>query len=306
MKQKGYKGSNMVDYIFAIENAAEWHAENWKRNGLRHYSLLGLLGGESLQNIQETGAGVYFNVPYADNGRKAKYAVISKSRLCSELHEWKNLYISGRLQKPVQTLVHNEDVESANLQNLRNALSTALLLLPSKFDQNQLYTTISAISYTGDPRMGAGEHPDKPKQIAEGQIERFQCLYQSSLDEHAGNLAVIQGSGHPTLLQFEQDVSPIRRAELFTQLPQEILDRAAKRCNLISQAGSMTIEAQNEGLKNVIFSNPNIVKDLLHDSISSIVTPAAKAQMIKGFFSFGFSTSFTYVLHKLSRGVLRR
>eukprot|EP00960_Hanusia_phi_P036635 752431-Hanusia_phi.AAC.1 len=186
--QKGYKGSNMVDYIFAIENAAEVDLtlNTAFPDEMAHYSLLGLLGGESLQNIQETGAGVYFNVPYADNGRKAKYAVISKSRLCSELHEWKNLYISGRLQKPpleqVQTLVHNEDVESANLQNLRNALS------------------------------------------------------------------------------FEQDVSPIRRAELFTQLPQEILDRAAKRCNLISQAGSMTIEAQNEGLKNVIFSNPNIVK----------------------------------------------
>ena len=39
----------------------------------RHYSMLGVLGGESLSRIQEMGAGVYFNVPSPDDGR---YAVI--------------------------------------------------------------------------------------------------------------------------------------------------------------------------------------------------------------------------------------
>mmetsp|Transcript_9031 Transcript_9031/g.30113 ORF Transcript_9031/g.30113 Transcript_9031/m.30113 type:complete len:269 (-) Transcript_9031:51-857(-) len=268
--------------------------------------MLGMLGGESLYRIQEVGAGVYFNVPSPDDGRKTKYAVISKSRLCSELREWKNLYISGRLQKPVETLVYDEDVESANQQNLRNALATALLLLPEKFDQNLLYTTISAISYTGDPRMGAGEHPDKPKQIAEGQIERFQSLYQPAVDEHAGNLTVVQSSGHPSTLQFEQDTSPMRRAALFTQLPQEILSRAARRCGLSSQGEMMPMEAQRQELMTAISRKPDIVHDLLQDGISSIVTPAAKAQMIKGVFSFGLSTSVLYVLHKLSRGILRR
>ncbi|KAJ1482965.1 hypothetical protein T484DRAFT_1802134 [Baffinella frigidus] len=36
MKQAGYAGSNMVDYIFAVDDAVAWHAENWARNGLRH------------------------------------------------------------------------------------------------------------------------------------------------------------------------------------------------------------------------------------------------------------------------------
>jgi len=42
---------------------------------------------------------------------KAKYAVVERGRLCRELTEWDNLYLSGRLQKPVVTLVACPRVE---------------------------------------------------------------------------------------------------------------------------------------------------------------------------------------------------
>jgi len=113
---------------------------------------------------QDTGAGVYFNVPdlrgQCTGLDKAKYAVIQHSSLCDELEDWKNLYLSGRLQKPVVTLVDCPRLQEARHKNCDMACATALLLLPERFDETELYATISAISYTGDPRMSFGEpHP---------------------------------------------------------------------------------------------------------------------------------------------------
>ena len=68
--------------------------------------------------LQGVGAGVYFNVPNLDGQcsevTKAKYAVVERSVLCEELRDWKTLYLSGRLHKPVVTLVPDDGVEEAN------------------------------------------------------------------------------------------------------------------------------------------------------------------------------------------------
>ena len=180
MKQAGYQGSGMVDYIVAVDDAAEWHRQNLQQNGGAHYSFLRVLGARALARIQGMGAGVYFNVPDLQ-GRcpavpQAKYAVVETAALCHELANWQNLYLSGRLQKPVVTLVDCPSVEEARRRNLEMACASALLLLPHRFEETSLYTTISALSYTGDPRMSLGEHPDKALQIAAGQVESFRLL----------------------------------------------------------------------------------------------------------------------------------
>lgn len=113
---------------------------------------------------QDAGAGVYFNVPdlrgQCNGLDKAKYAVIQHSALCDELEDWKNLYLSGRLQKPVVTLLDCPRLQVARQKNCDMACAAALLLLPERFGETELYATISAISYTGDPRMSFGEpHP---------------------------------------------------------------------------------------------------------------------------------------------------
>ena len=43
----------------------------------------------------------------------------------------------------------NEDVKSAIKINLENAVHTALLLLPEQFNELQLFTALTALSYTG-------------------------------------------------------------------------------------------------------------------------------------------------------------
>jgi len=48
MKQAGYQGSGMVDYIVAVDDAAEWHRQNLQQNGGAHYSFLRVLGARAL------------------------------------------------------------------------------------------------------------------------------------------------------------------------------------------------------------------------------------------------------------------
>ena len=56
-------------------------------------------------------------------------------------------------------------LEAALRANLCAALTTALLLLPQHFSEEQLYLNIAAISYTGDFRMVVGEDKNKVANI---------------------------------------------------------------------------------------------------------------------------------------------
>lgn len=70
-------------------------------------------------------------------------------------------------------------------QNTHAALSTALLLLPPRFTELDLYTRIAGISYAGDPRMSVpgAENPDKVRNIVsgEGAREGMRGLYGGAM-----------------------------------------------------------------------------------------------------------------------------
>lgn len=294
IKQDGYAGSGMVDYIFAVDRPDQWHSENLRMNGFRHYSPLGALGGSGVAMIQKLGAGVYFNVPRLDHG-EAKYAVIQTDRLCKELRCWNDLYLSGRLQKPVATLVPNADVEEAQGENLSAALHSALIFLPESFSDTQLYTAISSLSYMGDPRMTAGgEHPDKPQMIAQGQEDAFAALYANALKsaEASGVCAATSGGGGKTI---EQDTCPSARARIFSALPDSIIQITANKLRGVGGGDARDFVAE------AIERDPSQARPMLAHSISAIVRPAAKTQMIKGLFSFGAATAAKYVAHKIRR-----
>lgn len=69
-----------------------------------------------------------------------KYGLISLHALMDDLLNWRTLYVSGRMHKPVRILAcSHEVVLAAARENLRHALRAALLLLPERFSAEQLY-----------------------------------------------------------------------------------------------------------------------------------------------------------------------
>jgi Phosphatidate cytidylyltransferase, mitochondrial len=151
-EQAGYenvKEAPMIDMVMATPNAAQWHSDNLALNR-HHYSLLGSLGGTGLARIQEDmGAGIYYNslvpiptgVKGAKPGQMFKYGVISTHTLIDDLVNWRSMYVSGRMHKPVRIIECDDPVIlAAARENLRHALRCALLLLPPTFTAEELFT----------------------------------------------------------------------------------------------------------------------------------------------------------------------
>lgn len=96
-------------------------------------------------------AGCCRNVSIEINEQPIKYGVVSVDVLRDELKHWRSLYLSGRLQKPVDVIVDDIDFAAANSSNLKGAVDTSCLLLPSRSSTRDLFVAIASLSYTGWP-----------------------------------------------------------------------------------------------------------------------------------------------------------
>ncbi|XP_049498704.1 phosphatidate cytidylyltransferase, mitochondrial isoform X3 [Panthera uncia] len=140
----------MLDFVFTVDDPVAWHSKNLKKNW-NHYSFLKVLGPKIITIVQNNyGAGVYYNPLIMCDGRLIKYGVISTSILIEDLLNWNNLYIAGRLQKPVKIIAMNENValRSALDKNLKSAVTTAFLMLPESFSEEDLFIEIAGLSYS--------------------------------------------------------------------------------------------------------------------------------------------------------------
>src|SRR5690606_32908410 len=150
-----------------------------------------------------------------------KYGVVNVDTLCRDLTEWDTLYMAGRLQKPVKILRDDARVRIANQANLISALRVALLLLPDKFSETQLFRTIAGISYMGDPRMSLmTENPHKVANIVDNQLGNFRKLY-GPLIEQLPNVYYLNPtySADPNTAMLVQDMNPFRRGNMVRRLP---------------------------------------------------------------------------------------
>ncbi|KAM8925993.1 phosphatidate cytidylyltransferase, mitochondrial isoform 2-T2 [Lycaon pictus] len=140
----------MLDFVFTVDDPVAWHSKNLKKNW-NHYSFLKVLGPKIITTVQnDYGAGVYYNPFIMCDGRLIKYGVISTNILIDDLLNWNNLYIAGRLQKPVKIIAMNENIalRSALDKNLRSAVTTAFLMLPESFSEEDLFIEIAGLSYS--------------------------------------------------------------------------------------------------------------------------------------------------------------
>ncbi|XP_076385096.1 phosphatidate cytidylyltransferase, mitochondrial [Megachile rotundata] len=165
-KQANNQSNKMIDLIFVVRNIKQWHSENLHLNPKHYAQPLRFLGPRAIANVQEKwGAKVYYNTLVKITEECIiKYGVVSEISLIEDLLDWNDLYLAGRLHKPVKVLIEpneNSQIPTALVQNLHSAVHAALLLLPQYFTEVQFYKTIAGLSYSGDFRMIFGENKEK-------------------------------------------------------------------------------------------------------------------------------------------------
>eukprot|EP01113_Clastostelium_recurvatum_P003451 TRINITY_DN11505_c0_g1_i3.p1 TRINITY_DN11505_c0_g1~~TRINITY_DN11505_c0_g1_i3.p1 ORF type:complete len:348 (+),score=45.84 TRINITY_DN11505_c0_g1_i3:143-1045(+) len=298
----------MVDIVMAVDDPLLWHRANMKENK-HHYSSLAMAGPRFISEVQESAAGIYYN-PYVElKGIKIKYGVISYRRLCHDLSHWDSLYVSGRLHKPT-LLLHDCDGATMSVhqqENLHNALTTALLVLPETFSETQLYMAISSISYKGDLRMGIAENPHKVRNIVERNMAGFRSMYLPLLASSPSFQPVLAEPLPPSLtlpdtttahatdtlvpLYITQRKSPESVAHLLDRLPLTVKD------NLRSASKYDTSSA----FDSLARSSFEIQSRAVHAAIAPIVRASSRGQTVKGVFTAGLLKSLKYIAQKLAK-----
>ncbi|XP_017713748.1 PREDICTED: phosphatidate cytidylyltransferase, mitochondrial isoform X2 [Rhinopithecus bieti] len=288
----------MLDFVFTVDDPVAWHSKNLKKNW-RHYSFLKVLGPKIITSIQNNyGAGVYYNSLIMCDGRLIKYGVISTNILIEDLLNWNNLYIAGRLQKPVKIISMNEDVtlRAALDRNLKSAVTTAFLMLPESFSEEDLFIEIAGLSYSGDFRMVVGEDKTKVLNIVKPNIAHFRELYGSILQE---NPQVVYKSQQGRL---EIDKSPEGQFTQLMTLPKSLQQQIH---HIMDSPG------KNRDVEETLFQvahDPDC-GDVVRLGLSAIVRPSSIRQSTKGIFTAGMKKSVIYSslkLHKMWKGWLRK
>ncbi|GMN56086.1 hypothetical protein TIFTF001_025202 [Ficus carica] len=203
--------SKAIDFILGVSKPLEWHTQ-----------ITGV--------ADRIGVGVHFN-PYVNwSDKMFKYGVVRLHDLINDILDWERFYLSGRLQKPVHILVDTLNLEDVNSVNLRATVSASLLLLPTKFSEEDLYAKICSLSYTGDLRMLFAEDRDKVKKIVRGQFDIFHSMYKPFLEEYKAKelLRSSSSSNHQGNI-ISQDCSLSAAYALVSSLPQTIRSQIAMK-----------------------------------------------------------------------------
>jgi len=298
-KQKGYENEKkkpLVDYVFAVDDPLEWHRINFEQFQ-QHYSGLGKMSHSSkiLSAIQEDyGAKIYYNTFVEMENMKIKYGVISTQNLKNDLYNWETLYIAGRMQKPVLTLVENNDIEKAKQSNLKNALKMAILSLPyhqTEINEKDLFLIIAGFSYQGDFRMKFGENPNKVKNIVDKQIKEFHQLYTKIMLEDEDIKLVVQPKG-----ENKWKINSAERILLLKDLPS----------NLVTHLLSTYSQQVNPITDVKEISTEKDLADVINGSIGNIIKGPALTQSIKGIVTAGIFKSTIYSMEKIRKSIKGR
>ncbi|DBB04767.1 hypothetical protein WJX82_007058 [Trebouxia sp. C0006] len=287
----------MLDFIFAVDNPHEWHAQNLQQNR-HHYSILGSLGPTPVVWTAESlGAGTYFNTAVWWRGHMIKYGVIGAQLLYDDLHHWDSLYIAGRMQKPVLMLKDYAKLPIARKNNLDAAFTLALLLLPEQFSLQDLYAKICGVSYIGDVRMGFAEDSRKIERIASGSAEGLALMYNKRLQGAAADTAKLVSRPGDS---FRQELSDRSRVDLISTLPLGVLQRLASatqpfdfrsRCDDPEVAQHVAEATVNTGTH----------EQLLRAAVAAIVRPSSRRQAWAGLFMAGGKRSASYLFQKVRK-----
>lgn len=312
-KQLVNKNSNdMIDLVYCVDNPQKWHEMNMKTNS-SHYSGLKYLGPKFIANFQDnSGAKVYYNTLVSMNGTLIKYGIISTVNLITDLLEWSDLYLAGRLHKPVEIIQKptNSEIDTALQLNLKSAVHAALLILPDTFTEYEFYYAISNLSYAGDFRMTFGENKNKVENIVKPQLNGFRNLYtpfikvlSDFIEFPMYNISIEKndkGEKHKIITFIEQnensmctqDISPMAKLHHLSQLPrwpQKSLTRFWNRGNY---------RQDTEDVLRAIAYDPDS-SIVVEQCIKDIVWKSSVSQSLKGILTAGVYKSIKYSSKKI-------
>lgn len=280
----------MLDIILIVKDALQFHSLNTQVNP-SHYAPLfrdpsraTWWQKHNLSNSIAKNPKIFFNFvqePFL------KYGIMETSDLCSDLQHWDSLYIAGRMHKPTAVIFQQEGSQVDFYQqnyNLPAALSTALLLsVQDSLSLAELYSKISALSYTGDFRMQVGaEDPGKINKLVNspGQLQRFHQMYNGTALQPLVQSGVLSLSSDDRVSWNPKDPAAI--SHLRQRLPQRLHHRVDANAS------------QQTTIRG------------LQEELHAIVAPAARYQSFKGLWTAGLAKGASYAFAKLSKGILRR
>ncbi|XP_011008254.1 PREDICTED: phosphatidate cytidylyltransferase, mitochondrial isoform X2 [Populus euphratica] len=259
--------SSMVDYIIGVSDPKQWHSENMELNGDHYASWMVPLGGAKLitQVADKIGVGVHFN-PFVTWNDK------------------------------VHILVDNLDIADVNSVNLRAAVSAALLLLPSKFTEEDLYSKICSLSYMGDLRMLFAEDKNKVKRIVEGQFGLFQSMYKPFLKEYEAKELLTFSLPNSHQATISQDCSLSMTHSLVHSLPPLV------RRKLGMKLGEMQVlKDSGQVLHEVVIGSREEAARSMQRIIKRTVMVSSARQAVSGFLAAGGINAARYLANKVCK-----
>lgn len=312
---KNNKEQNMIDLIFAVKDPIAWHNSNLHMNS-SHYSGLKYLGHEFIARYERNfGAKVYFNTLVPMDEYLIKYGVVATDDLITDLLEWSDLYLAGRLHKPVEIVNKPMDPEllTALQLNLQSAVHAALLILPESFTEYEFYHTISNLSYLGDFRMVFGENKHKVDNIVKAQMLGFRNLYKPfllNLQDYV-DFPMLKSDGSKSNSRIEsrtenttwpndlpvscaQDIGPLAKLHHLNQLPrwpQKALTRYWNKGNF---------RQDTEDVLRAIAYDPDC-GNIVSQRINEIVWNSSVRQSLKGILTAGVLKSVRYSSRKIKK-----
>lgn len=276
--QEGYEGKTrpQVDLIHIVKDTRQFHSLNLARHA-HHYSGLKYGGVGLIEMVQKLGVGLYYNPFVNIDGTMVKYGIMARDTALKDIIEWNNLYLAGRLQKPVK-FIGDSLISQVNQFNLRNAMIISILMRDTQIvTKEELYETITSLSYLGDFRMViGGENPHKIRNIVSKQMELFNRLYEPILDQLE-----------------RENILEIRTENIHVKLNKDF------KYQLVNQ---LPINFRNKLFETYTNSKDTLIDrqfpKKLTQTIQKIVLGPSIVQSFKGIFTAGVYKSLTYIIEK--------
>ncbi|KAH9841627.1 mitochondrial matrix Mmp37-domain-containing protein [Rhodofomes roseus] len=292
-EQDGYKKEEkpMLDFMFAVTHAAHWHSINMNQFP-GHYPLHArVLGSGFVSRVEEISPGVWFNTLVPMEGVTIKYGVTTVDNLCSDLLNWRTLYLAGRMHKPIRIIKDDARVRLTQQVNLTSAVRTALLTLPETFTQRELFARIAGFSYAGDVRMALpGENRDKVQNIVNHQGDQFRELYHRLV-------VALPGVHWPSHMEsIHQDTSPHARAAHLRKLPADLLKGVTEH-----YASELHPKEADEAVYWTRLAGNEKLPEVIDHEIRKLVRYSSAVQTAKGLVSAGLTKGLRYSKEKVGK-----